>query len=273
MLAILKKTVGPNFRAGDIIKGDNSRIKRLNKKGLVTLDHSFIAMMGNIFSIVFASLFVIFILLTHFNWMYRYIPVHFSFVWEMTFFSLGVLTIFINIAYFLNAKIPYVAYFLSFTMNIFGGIAIMAGHEKTSSRYQPSSISAPAAVILFTIASLLLSVAVIVNVNYNSDHGIFVAKSWLRNFVSWLFFVLLFISGIIIAAAYDINYSLRRKRYIAFLKRKNATIEYKTKALNAYRAYQKSGNADKFMEKNIELLEKTLNIDREQIVGKKDGKK
>ena len=267
MIAILKKTVGPNFRAGDVITGEHSRIKRLNQRGLVTLDHSLLAMFGNIFSIILSTLFMFFIMITHFKWMQRYIPVNFTIVWQMTFLFLSSITIMINIAYFLNAKIPYLAYFLSFTTNIFGGIAIMIGHEKNSSRYQPSTISASAAVILFTIGALLLSLAIFTNVNWNLE--IFVYKRWMMNFISWLFFNLLLISGIVISIFYDVNYSSRRKRYISFLKRKNATIEYKTKALNAYRAYQKSGNADKFMEKNIELLEETLNIDRQQIVEEK----
>ncbi len=270
MIAILKKTVGPNFRAGDVITGSHSRISKLHERGLVTLDHSMLSMIGNLFSIIFSSLFFWFVVLVHFKWMQRYIPVDFTFVWSLTFLFISSITILINTAYFLNAKIPYVTYFLSFTTNIFGGILIMAGHEKTSSRYQPSTISASAAIVLFTLSSILISIAVLVNVEWNLPA--YFHPSYLRNFISWLFFILLFISGIIISMFYDANYIQRRKRYISFLKRKNATIEYKTKALNAYKAYQKSGNSDEFMKKNIELLEETLKIDRKQIVDKKEEK-
>ena len=60
------------------------------------------------------------------------------------------------------------------------------------------------------------------------------------------------------------DYTGRRLRYIGFIKRKNARIAYKQKAINLYKAYQKTGNADKFMEKNIELLEATLGVDQKE---------
>ena len=152
----------------------------------------------------------------------------------------------------------------------------MIGHEKNSSRYQPATISSSAAIVLFSLASILISIAVITNLNWNLekwDLKTFFNPTPLKNFVAWMFFMLLLISGIIIAFFYDHNYSSRRKRYISFLKRKNATIEYKTKALNAYKAYQKTGNAERFLEKNIDLLEKTLDIDRSQITDKKKKKR
>ena len=73
MRAILKKTVGPNFRAGDVIRGENYRIKRLEEKGLVTRDHSLLAMFGNIFGMVTAFALVVFSILTYIPMMQRYL--------------------------------------------------------------------------------------------------------------------------------------------------------------------------------------------------------
>jgi hypothetical protein len=40
MRCILKKTVSPNFRAGDILSGDNARISNLIKKNIAVADSS-----------------------------------------------------------------------------------------------------------------------------------------------------------------------------------------------------------------------------------------
>ena len=94
-----------------------------------------------------------------------------------------------------------------------------------------------------------------------------------RQLTIWISYILLLASGIVVSIYFDHDYSSRRKWYIGFLKNKNATIEYKTKAINAFRAYKNSGNAEEFMEKNIEILEETLEIDRQQIEPRIENKK
>ncbi len=270
MLAILQKTVGPNFKAGDVIRGENSRIKRLSNQGLVTKDHSLIGMVGSILSIVFSILLIIFVVLTSFPHItYKYLHVNFSPLWSLTFVAMSLLTIALNIKYFITGKMPYITYFLSFNNNIFGGIMIMGGHESTSSKYQPATISTTAAIILYSISAIAIADLVISNVVWN-ESGYFSGTSitWTHMF-GWILYVLLMIAGIIFAIYFDVDYDKRRKRYINFLKKKNATIEYKTKALNAFRAYKMTGNADKFMEKNISILEETLDVDRKQIKNEK----
>ena len=266
MIAILKKTVGPNFRAGDIIKGERSRIKRLNEQGIVVLDHSLTAMIGNIITFITSVILIMLVLFSFYPEMQRYIPVDFSMLWALTFLGLAIVSISINIAYFTRASIPYLTYFLSFTMNIIGGVLIMIGHESTSRKYQPATISASATIILFSTSSIAIAIAVLANINYNID-------DWGMDtigtaYITWLAFIFVLSTGIIISIGFDINYNMRRKRYISFLKRKNATIEYKTKALNSYRAYLNTGNAEEFMKKNIDLLEATLEIDRGQVEDK-----
>ena len=61
---------------------------------------------------------------------------------------IGMTSFSMNMAYFLNAKKPYVTYFVSFITNIFGGIMVMAGHERMAAKYQPKTMSASAGVTL-----------------------------------------------------------------------------------------------------------------------------
>lgn len=287
MKAILRKTIGPNFRAGDIITGQNSRIKRLNDKGIVTLDHSLIAMIGNIISIIFSFLVLIFSVLTIFPFIQNLtmdqfnVPLSMGWIWRITLIIISAITISINISYFLNARIPYLTYFLSFSSNIFGGIAIMAGHEKTVSKYQPPATSLGAAISLFVLGSLSFAIAVYANILYmimiiNGDidpNEFFSSAEEFKIALLWIAYILVISSGMIIGVYFDIDYKNRRKRYIGFLKNKNATIEYKTKAVQAMRAYKNTGNSDKFLERNIELIEESLEIDRNQIERPEKNKK
>lgn len=64
---------------------------------------------------------------------------------------------------------------------------------------------------------------------------------------------------------FDHYYKATRNRYITFLRRTNAKVEYKTKALNLMKAYERTGNSDTFMEKNIELLEALLDVTRHNL--------
>lgn len=268
MLAILQKTVGPNFKAGDVIRGDNSRIKRLEDKGIVTADHSTLGMAGSIVSFILSGIIFVVAILSFFPW-FTWDPTHIllSPLWRWTLLITSSINISLNLAFFINANNPYTAYYMAFATNIFGGILVMAGHEKSVAKYQNKRTSASAAVILFVIGALSFVTAITSNVvwsvNKFNDH-ITVA-----HFITWLIYIILLVVGASFAVFYDFDFNKRRNRYIDFLKRKNMTIKYKTNALHAYRAYQKSGNAHKFLEKNIELLEKSLESDRQQIIDKK----
>lgn len=58
MHAILKKTVGPNFQAGDVVKGDSARIERLVNQGLAVRDNSRGTITAAIFSTVLSGLII-----------------------------------------------------------------------------------------------------------------------------------------------------------------------------------------------------------------------
>lgn len=270
MKAILQKTVNKSFKAGDVIVAENYRIKRLNEKGIATPDHSLLAMAGNIFSIIFAGLLMAVIIVSYLPTPTHYTSwVHFDFWWALTLIIVSAITILFNIAFFINAQIPYITYYMSFNMNILGGIMIMAGHERARHKYQPVTSSSLAAVLLYTIGALVMIFGlwgnVYTSVSYHNNETSFVVS-----FVTWLIYIILIIVGVVIAIVFDIDFQRRRRRYIAFLQRKNVMVEYKTKALNAYRAYQKTGNSDEFMKQNILFLEESLNVDRAQIVDPKN---
>jgi hypothetical protein len=72
------------------------------------------------------------------------------------------------------------------------------------------------------------------------------------------------VKGFITGIVFDNKFTDTRARYIGFLRKTDAKIEYKAKAIESYKAYLKSGNADKFLEDNISLLEKTLLNDIKQ---------
>lgn len=265
MRAILQKTVGGNFKAGDVLVGENSRIKRLRDKGIVTLDHSVTGMFGAAITIIFASFLLIVDLLTFAPTTYHWSFGHgMQLWWQITFAFILIVTILLNIAHLINAQIPYSTYFLGFGAGIVGSVLTLLGHETSRSKYQSSLQSAIAAVILYTIGTILMVVGVLTVLDST------IGFTGIRNvekvsFIMWIIYILFFIMGMVFAMYFDISFKQRRRRYIAFLKRKNATVEYKTKALKAYRAYQASGNAEEFMIKNIEFLEEQLGIDRAQI--------
>ncbi len=263
MKAILRKTVSSDFQAGDVIRGENSRITRLRDNGLVIMDHSILGMIGSIITFVLSTALLIFLVLTFFPEIDRYLKFTIPLYWSITLFILLFIIIFLNIAFFLNGNIPYVTYFLNFGTNIIGGIFVMSGHEKASSKYQPNTISSSAAVVLYTLGALSLILLVVGIVNYNTE--IFYENIWWKNITIWIFYILLVTTGSFIGVLYDLNYQNRRRRFINFLRKKNAIVKYKEKALNTYKAYQKTGNADEFMKKNILFLEETLGIDQKQL--------
>lgn len=276
MRAILNKTVGPNFRAGDVIKGDYSRIKRLVDSGVATADHSIMGMIGCFLTWIIWTGILIFTFSTFWGVnidQFRYF--HLSVFWRWTFIVMGIYIIIKTTLHFYNPKNPYSTYFLSFSTTIIGGIFIMAGHEKSTSRYQSKRTSATAALMLFIIGAIATTIAFISIWNWNAvdnlNGGWFGELSW-GHFFTWLTYVILMVFGWAVGKYFDRDFKHRRKRFIGFLVRKNVSVEYKTKALTHWRAYKATGNSEKFMEKNIDLLEEALEIDRNQLLGKPKGK-
>lgn len=278
MRAILNKTVGPNFRAGDVIKGDYARIKRLIDTGVATSDHSMMGMFGCFLTWIIWSLILIFTISTFWehqidgNKVYLLSP-----YWRWTFIVMGIYIIIKTTMHFFNPKNPYSTYFLSFSTTIIGGIFIMAGHEKATSRYQARRTSATAAIILYSTASIATAIAILSFWNWNkidNANGAMVnASVTMKHIFTWLLYVTLMVFGWAAGKYFDKDYKHRRKRFIGFLVRKNVSVEYKTKALTHWRAYKATGNADQFMAKNIDLLEESLEVDRNQLLGPDKTKK
>lgn len=272
MLAILNKTIGPNFKAGDVIRGENSRIKKLRNQDLVTMDHSLIGMSGSIITFILCGLFAFLVVVSMFPHEVN-LGDHtiFSWPWKISLLLLLFFTVWKAITQFNNGLNPYSSYFLSFITNIFGGVFIMAGHETSSSRYQDKTVSSTAAVSLYTIGALCIAVFLVSTIMWNT--GKFGDNITTAHIILWILWWILVIIGYIVGLYFDRDYKQRRQRFIAFLKKKNATIEYKTKAAAAMRAYKNTGNADMFVDRNLELITESLNIDRQQVEDQKNQKK
>jgi hypothetical protein len=54
----------------------------------------------------------------------------------------------------------------------------------------------------------------------------------------------------------------RRRRFINFLVKQNIKVEYRTKMLNSYRSYLNTGNAEKLLNQNVEVLSDVLHENR-----------
>lgn len=277
MKAILNKTIGPNFKAGDVIRGDYSRIKRLVNSGVATPDHSLAGMAGCMITWVIWAFLLAFAISTF--WAHEidgFKHYRLSSIWRWTIIILGIYIIIKTSTYFSNPYRPYSTYFLVFSTTIIGGVLIMAGHERSTRRYQERKSSATAAIILYSIGAIALAVAVMSIWNWNSVESIdgdAMDRMTRRDWFVWMFYAFLMLFGWSAAKIFDKDFIRRRKRFIGFVARKNVTIEYKTKALNYWRAYKATGNADKFMEKNIELIEESLAVDRNDISGDLKKKK
>lgn len=274
MKAILNKTIGPNFMAGDVIKGDYSRIKKLIDNGVATSDSSIIGMIGCAITWAMCGTIMVLTLITF--WSHNidgFKHYTLSSLWRFTILALCIYTIFKTNSQFWKGKTPYVAYFLAFITTIVGGILIMIGHERSSSRYQDRRTSSTAAIMIFSSGAIAIAIAILTTWHWNYpswgvDDGVPLSNMSLRHWLVWGLYMFVACLGYSFAKFFDINFVNRRKRFIGFLRKKNVTIEYKTKALNYWRAYKETGNADKFMEKNIELLEESLEVDRQQTLGK-----
>lgn len=263
MKAILKKTVNSDFRAGDIIVGENSRIKRLVDSNIVIKDSSLLANFWSIVSLISSFSIILFLALMNYDFVNKYVNFEITTIWTFSIIFVMAVSFALNMAYFLNYKIPYTVYFLSFITNIFSGIFIMIGHENISWKYQNKNMAAFAALSQIILALICMSSIALALVDINYD--IFYSVNGFANIFMFTLFILTFFIGLTLGSIYDTIFNRRRKNYISFIRKTNAKIEYKTKALNSYKAYLKTGNADKYLEENIELLEQTLKKDRERI--------
>lgn len=275
MRAILNKTVGPNFQAGDIIHGENHRIKKLVSSGVATADHSITGMFGCGIVWITTTLLILFSIYTF--WAHKINGIDhrtLSALWRWTFIVLGIWVILKSTSQFFTGQSSYSAYYSGFIFSLLGGILIMAGHERATSRYQDRRTSSYAAIMLFGIGSICISMAIVSIVKWNiHEAGQVNDRITWGHFTYWLIWIIIYFVGYIIAKRFDNDFAHRRKRFIGFVKRKNVTIEYKTKALNYWRAYKETGNAEQFMEKNISLIEESLDVDRAQLIQGKKNKK
>ena len=257
MRAILKKTVSPNFKAGDVLIGENYRIKKLVQKNVAVKDSSLLSMWGAYIGAVTGALllgFLIFLMIPiSAQWIYFQIPL----AWNVTLLIVGALNITINLAYAFNIKAPYFTTFMTMLINPIAAMMILIGHEQTVRSYNAKSMSIFAGTTMAILGTSTIVVAVLALLDLNFI--LFPDVPGFANQFMYPVYMSLIVGGAVAGIAFDINFTNTRKRFISFLVKENASIEYKVKAINAMKAYKNTGNADKFIEENLDILENTLN--------------
>lgn len=272
MYAILKKTVGPNFRAGDIVKGDNARITRLVDQKLAIRDNSLGTKIATLFSTMISISifsFMIFMLtgtiskmigFDFFNTPTGLLGFEMPLTWGILLTATNMFSIFWNLRYFFNKKVPYATITSAMASNLIGGIFMHIMHEKNAKVFMGRAITTGAAISQYILGLLTFGTAVWGIVNFNTD--LYTVNAFMDEWLMFISHVVLYFVALSAARVFDIFYRDTRLRYITFLKKQNSKIEYKTKALNLMKAYDRTGNADIFLEKNIDLLEAALGVTR-----------
>lgn len=272
MHAILKKTVGPNFKAGDIVKGDHSRITRLIDQKIAIRDNSLGTKIATLFSTglsISIVSFMIFMLtgtiskmmnFDFFNTPTGILGFEMPLTWGILLMSTNIFSIFWNLRYFFNNKVPYATITSAMASNLIGGILIHIMHEKNAKVFMGRTITVGASLSQYTLGFIIFGSAVWGVVNFNID--LYTINTFMDEWLMFILYASLYAVAMASGRIFDIIYRDTRLRYITFLRKQNSKIEYKTKALNLMKAYDRTGNADTFLEKNIDLLEAALDVTR-----------
>ncbi len=263
MRAILKKTISPNFRAGDVLSGDNARIKNLASKNIAVLDSSLLSYTAIWFSIVTNILWIGFLVFLSIPISSHYLNFSLPLIWRVVLLIIAINSILLNVAYFRNVKAPYVSFVLMFLLNPIAGIMFLVGHEKMAASYNPKTMTIAADMfvsILVILASTTALLALLdsIYILYPDIPGF--SNTWM--FTLWIAFIIV---GVLGSIAFDIDYMKRRKRFIMFITKQNTRIEYRTKALNNYRSYLNTGNSEKLLKNNAEIMSDALHENRLEI--------
>lgn len=278
MKAILTQTIGPSHKAGDVVQGQNSKIKKLIEKGVATPDHSMIGMVGSIVTWIICGVIIASAL---FSFFHKDIEIAFgitykhyvhSSLWRWTLFLFPFLAIVLSLTQFFNSKNPYVAYFLAMSLTFVGGLLIFIGHERAANRYQDKRMSGLAALLLMPMAIISFLIMVITCLAWNATGGGHSDEISTTHFTLWVLFMMLILVGVLFGLFFDNDFINRRRRFIEFLKRKNTSIEYKDRALKALRVFKSTQNQENFNARIIDIFEHTMEQDMKdvlEITGKK----
>lgn len=266
MKAILTQTIGPHHRAGDVVKSSNSKIKKLVDKGIATTDHSVLGMWGSVVTWIIAGLLMLTAVISFipdasvaFPWLGSFNLIA---LWSWSLMIFPFLAIILSLTQFYNSKNPYIAYFLATAITFIGGIMIMIGHERATSRYQDKRMSGLASLFLIplgVVAFLIMCIS-------GSTSPINGTAASPTQFLIWTIYVVIVMIGCAIGIFFDSDFLHRRKRFIEFLQRKNTAVEYKDRALKALRVFQQTHNQDSFNDRMIDIFEHTMEQDMRDVL-------
>ncbi len=277
MKAILTQTIGPHHRAGDVVKSSNSKIKRLVDKGVATTDHSVIGMFGSVLSWVVASMIMLIATMSMFpdsKLVFGMIGGStLSPLWVWTLIIFPFLTIIVALMQFYNAKNPYIAYFLATAITLFGGLLIMVGHERATSRYQDKRMSSLASLFLIPLGVLAFIIMLTQTISFGVVDDPMANLVGTKEFAIWTLYVVILMVGVSIAIFFDSDFLHRRRRFIEFLQRKNTAVEYKDKALKALKVFKQTHNQESFNERMVDIFEHTIEQDMKDVLEHTSGKK
>ena len=260
MRAILKKTVSSNFRAGDILNGESTQIQNLVRKNIAVLDSSLLSYWCLWISIISNIIVISFLVFMSIPIAPHFVNLEIPVIWRVVIIIFAIKSIMMNAAYFYNVKAPYITFFLMSLINPIAGILFLIGHEKVAASYNPKTMTIPSNMFTIIMSILSFSSFFLSIIDYNIILFPNTPKfATLIMFPIWVCFIVIGIMGSI---AFDIDYMLRRKRFITFITKQNTKIEYRTKALNAYRAYLNTGNAEKLLKDNVDIMSETLHENR-----------
>ncbi len=263
MRAILKKTVSPNFKAGDVLSGDNARIKNLVSKNIAVLDSSLLSYWAIWISIVTNILVIGFLVFLSIPISSQFLHFSMPLIWRIVLLIMAINSILLNIAYYRNVKAPYVTFVIMFLLNPIAGIMFLVGHERVAASYNPKTMAISADMFVSTMVILAFSVSLLalldsILILYPDIPGF--TNTWM--FTLWIMFIVI---GVLGAVAFDVDYMKRRKRFIMFIAKQNTKVEYRTKALNNYRSYLNTGNSEQLLKDNAEIMSDALHENRLEI--------
>lgn len=270
MKAILTKTIGPHHRAGDVVKSQNSKIKRLIEKGVAIPDHSIIGQLGSILTWFLSTIIILFSVLSFWPSASATIGLpsdHYilSSLWRWTLIIFPFLTIVVALTQYYNSKNPYLASFLGMSMNFIGGFLTWLGHERASDRYQDKRMTGLSALFLVPLSMAAFILMLVSTLGWNSSNP---SKDIIdtTHFIIWTAYMVIIMVGVSISIFFDNDFNHRRKRFIEFLRRKNTSIEYKDRAIKALRVFKETKNHENLNKRIIDIFENTMEQDMRDVM-------
>lgn len=238
MKFILTKTVGPNFRTGDLVVSSRARVKELVYSNIAIPEQTLLGLIGCIITCI--SCLVLFAFGFASFWELQLdVPLEFlSPLWRWTFMLMSLITFFKVISWYRFNKRTHSAIVFAFVFSFFGGIFILMSHLKTSEKFFHRDEFAQILITLVVIGSIciimsLLSMAHWLSVdNSGQAHTNTEVNFW--GFLFWTLYFFVFIVATKVAKHFDKKLKDRKEKYIKACKEKNEYVNTSIKKLNTW---------------------------------------